>query len=62
MCACVRACFLTRALMSSDLYMSIRISSGSPLKIAWMSGGCGEEEREDRRTVRDIRHMTRGNM
>lgn len=38
----VRMCtrVFTRALMSSDLYISARISSGSPLKIAWMSGGC----------------------
>lgn len=30
----------TRAFKSSVLWMSIRISSGSPLKIAWTSGGC----------------------
>lgn len=41
-------CDHTRALMSSDLYMSIRISSESPLKIAWMRGGCGDEKEQSR--------------
>lgn len=41
-CMCTRV--FTRALMSSDLYISARISSGSPLKIAWMSGGCKKKK------------------
>ena len=56
-------CVLTRALMSSDLYMSIRITSGSPLKIAWMRGGCAEEARKNTVSVKkDIQHMTRSHM
>lgn len=47
-------CDLTRALMSSDLYMSIRISSESPLKIAWMRGGCGDEKENSHVTTTDV--------
>lgn len=34
--------------------MSIRISSESPLKIAWMRGGCGDEKEQSHVTTTDV--------